>query len=43
LESKIVSLGNELNDTVEHIPKYIKSVESTLNQISAVQYTIKAE
>ena len=43
LESKIVSLGNELNDTVEHIPKYIKSVESILNQISAVQYTIKAE
>ena len=43
LESKIVSLGNELNDTVEHIPKYIKSVEYTLNQISAVQYTIKAE
>ena len=43
LESKIVSLGNELNNTVEHIPKYIKSVEYTLNQISAVQYTIKAE
>ena len=43
LESKIKSLDNELNDVVEHIPKYIKSVESTLNQISAVQYTIRAE
>ena len=43
LESKILSLGNELNDVVEHIPKYIKSVEFILNQISAVQYTIKAE
>ena len=42
-ESKIKSLENELNDVIEHIPKYIKSVESTLNQISAVQYTIKAE
>ena len=43
LESKIKSLENELNDVVEHIPKYIKSVESTLNQISAVQYTIRDE
>jgi len=43
LESKIKSLENELNDVVEHIPKYIKSVESTLNQISAVQYTIRTE
>ena len=42
-ESKIKSLENELNDVIEHIPKYIKSVESTLNQISAVQYTIRAE
>ena len=42
-ESKIKSLESELNDVVEHIPKYIKSVESTLNQISAVQYTIKVE
>jgi len=43
LESKIKSLENELNDVVEHIPKHIKSVESTLNQISAVQYTIRTE
>ena len=43
LESKIKSLENELNDEVEHIPKFIKSVESTLNQISAVQYTIRTE
>ena len=42
-ESKIKSIENELNDVVEHIPKYIKSVESTLNQISAVQYTIRTE
>ena len=43
LKSKIKSLENELNDEVEHIPKFIKSVESTLNQISAVQYTIRTE
>ena len=43
LESKIKSIENELNDEVEHIPKSIKSVESTLNQISAVQYTIRTE
>ena len=43
LESKIKSLENELNDVVEHIPKYIKSIESTLNQISAVQYSIRTE
>ena len=42
-ESKIKSLESELNDVVEHIPKYIKSVESTLNQISAVQYTINSK
>ena len=43
LESKIRSTEKELTDTVEFIPKSIKSVESVLNQISAVQYTIRSE
>ncbi len=43
LESKISSSEKELTDTVEFIPKSIKSVESILNQISAVQYTIRSE
>ena len=41
LESKIRLTEKELTDTIEFIPKSIKSVESVLNQISAVQYTIK--
>ena len=40
LESKVKSTEKELLDTTEFIPKWIKSVESVLNQISAVQYTI---
>jgi len=43
LESKIRSTEKELTDTIEFIPKSIKSVESVLNQISAVQYTITLE
>ena len=43
LESKIRSAENESTNTIEFIPKSIKSVESILNQISAVQYIIKAE
>jgi hypothetical protein len=43
LESKIRSTEKELADTIEFIPKSIKSVEYVLNQISAVQYTIKSE
>jgi hypothetical protein len=43
LESKIKSAEKELIDTTELIPKWIKSLESTLNEISAVQYIIKAE
>ena len=43
LESKIRSVEKELTNTIEFIPKSIKSVESILNQISAVQYIIKAE
>jgi len=43
LESKIRSTKKELRDTIEFIPKCFKSVESILNQISAVQYTITLE
>ena len=40
-ESKIKLLENEITKTVESIPRYAKSIESILNQISAVQYKIK--
>jgi predicted nucleic acid-binding Zn-ribbon protein len=43
LETKIELTENELNNTTELIPKHIKSLESILNQISAVQYTIRSE
>ena len=43
LETKIESRENELQDTAQLIPKHIKSLESVLNQISAVQYTIRSE
>ena len=43
LESKIRSVEKELTNTIEFIPKSIKSVESILNQISAVQYIIRLE
>ena len=43
LETKIELRENELRNTIELIPKHVKSLESILNQISAVQYTIKAE
>jgi len=43
LESKIKSAEKELVETTELIPKWIKSIESALNEISAVQYIIKAE
>ena len=43
LESKIKLTENELTDTTEFIPKCVKSIESILNQISAVQYTIRLE
>ena len=43
LESKIRSAEKELTNTIEFIPKSIKSVESILNQISAVQYIIRLE
>ena len=40
-ESKIKLLDIEITKTVESIPRYIKSIESILNQISAEQYEIK--
>ena len=43
LESKIKSAEKELVDTTELIPKWIKSIESALNEVSAVQYIIRAE
>jgi len=43
LETKIKSRENELRNTTELIPKHVKSLESILNQISAVQYTIRSE
>ena len=43
LETKIESRENELRNTTELIPKHVKSLESILNQISAVQYTISSE
>ena len=43
LESKIRSAEKESINAIEFIPKSIRSLESILNQISAVQYTIKSE
>jgi len=43
LESKIRSAEKELMDTTELIPKWLGSIESILNQISAVQYTIRSK
>ena len=43
LGTKIESRENELRNTIELIPKHVKSLESILNQISAVQYTIRSE
>ena len=43
LKSKIILAEKELSNMIEFIPKWIKLIESTLNQISAVQYTIKPE
>ena len=43
LESKIRTTEKESIDVIDFIPKSIRSLESILNQISAVQYTIKSE
>ena len=43
IEAKIKTLENEINDLIESLPKHIKSIQSKLNEISAVQYSIKPE
>jgi len=43
LESKISSIEKELKDTTDIIPKFVKSIESILNEISAVQYIVRTE
>jgi len=43
LGSKISSIEKELKDTTNIIPKFVKSIESILNEISAVQYIIRTE
>jgi len=43
LESKIRSAEKELISITEFIPKWIKSLELILNQISAVQHTVRSE
>ena len=43
IEAKIKALDNEITDLVESLPKHIKSIQSKLNEISAVQYSINPE
>jgi len=43
IEAKINTLENEITDLTESLPKHIKSIQSKLNEISAVQYSIKPE
>ena len=43
IEAKIKILENEIADLIESLPKHIKSIQSKLNEISAVQYSIKPE
>ena len=43
IEAKIKTLENEITDLIESLPKHIKSIQSKLNDISAVQYSIKPE
>jgi len=43
IEAKINTLENEITDLIESLPKHIKSIQSKLNEISAVQYSIKPE
>ncbi|KFM20697.1 hypothetical protein AAA799D07_00143, partial [Marine Group I thaumarchaeote SCGC AAA799-D07] len=42
-EVKTKKLENEITDMIETLPKYRKSVMSILNEISAVQYSLKPE
>ena len=43
IEAKIKILENEITDLIESLPKHIKSIQSKLNEISAVQYSINPE
>ena len=43
LESKIITTDNQLKETTEFIPKCVESIESSLNEISAIQYSIRLE
>jgi len=43
IDAKIKALENEITDLIEFLPKHIKSIQSKLNEISAVQYSIKPE
>ena len=43
LESKSKTIEIEMENTIKLVPKHVKSVESVLNQISAVQYMIAME
>ena len=43
IEAKIKTLENEITDLIESLPKRIKSIQSKLNEVSAVQYSIKPE
>ena len=43
IEAKIKALDNEITDLVESLPKHIISIQSKLNEISAVQYSINPE
>ena len=43
IEGKIKTLQNEITDLIESLPKRIKSIQSKLNEISAIQYSIKPE
>ena len=43
IDAKIKALENEITDLIESLPKHIKSIQAKLNEISAVQYSIKPE
>ena len=43
IEAKMKRFENEITDLIESLPKHIKSIQSKLNKISAVQYSIKPE
>jgi len=43
IEAKMKTFENEITNLIESLPKHIKSIQSKLNKISAVQYSIKPE